>query len=370
MREGKNAEAISLYQQARERFPTRLTPAVHLAVALQAGGRPQEALELLQGVSAGMRASRGAMTALRWYLAVMNAGMGDLEAATAYNRGIGLTDFGLPKDREDLLARLAGAEEPLRQEAATALVELHAFRRANCAQAAAQKAQTIASLLPAEPLTACWQAIALEQQGKHEEAAAQLEQIARDHPDLLSAPVLLAEMHSGRGEVDKALQAFQEALARAAEQDAPVIHFRLGRLHEQKGSFDDAIASYEMAVGHPGVGAYACNNLAWIMATEKDDPTAALPLAEKALEQGGRIPEILDTLGWVHCAMGNAGEAIEYLEAAKTGMPGVPEVRYHLGIAYLKAGRKAQARAELQEALGISQTFPGADEAVTALEGL
>jgi len=370
LQEGKNAEAISLYEQARERSPNRLTPVVHLAVALQAGGRPQEALKVLQGIPAGMRPSRSAVSALRWYLAVMNAGMGNLEAATAYNGGIGLTDFGLPKDREDLLARLARAEEPLRQEAATALVELHAFRRGNCAQAAAHKAQAIASLLPAEPLASCWQAIALGQQGKHEEAAAQFEQIARDHPGLLSALVLLGEMHARRGEVDQALQAFQEALVRASEQDVPVIQFRLGQLHEQKGSFEDAIASYEMAVDHPGVGAYACNNLAWIMVTHRDDPTAALPLAEKALERGGRVPEILDTLGWVHCAMGNAEEAIGYLEAARRGMPGVPDVRYHLGIAYLKAGRKAEAKAELQEALGISQTFSGADEAITALDGL
>jgi len=115
---------------------------------------------------------------------------------------------------------------------------------------------------------------------------------------------------------------------------------------------------------------YAYNSLAWILATVKNDPVAALPLAEQALKFGGPVPEIVDTLGWVHCLAGNAEEAVRYLRAAKLGAPNLPTVRYHLGVAYLKAGNEAAAKGELEEALGISRTFPEAEEAVRLLETL
>ncbi len=45
-------------------------------------------------------------------------------------------------------------------------------------------------------------------------------------------------------------------------------------------------------------------------------------------------------------------------------------MRYHLGIAYLKAGRPQDAKSELREALTISSDFPEAAEASKALSGL
>jgi Flp pilus assembly protein TadD len=79
---------------------------------------------------------------------------------------------------------------------------------------------------------------------------------------------------------------------------------------------------------------------------------------------------VADTLGWVLYLSGEVKEAIPLLEKAKAGQGPNPTVRYHLGMAYLKAGRQDDARAELHEALAISSTFPEADEATKALGGL
>jgi Flp pilus assembly protein TadD len=45
-------------------------------------------------------------------------------------------------------------------------------------------------------------------------------------------------------------------------------------------------------------------------------------------------------------------------------------VRYHLGLALLKTGRKDDARVELQEALAISKDFPEAADAAAQLAGI
>ncbi len=50
-----------------------------------------------------------------------------------------------------------------------------------------------------------------------------------------------------------------------------------------------------------------------------------------------------------------------------TGLPHLSSVRYHLGMAYVAAGQRAKARAELTEALSLSRTFPEAAGAQAAL---
>ena len=115
----------------------------------------------------------------------------------------------------------------------------------------------------------------------------------------------------------------------------------------------------------------AANELALLLATERKDPAGALPYAQQAADAaGGRLPNVLDTLGWIQCLNGDTAEAIPLLEKAKAAMGFSPTVRYHLGMAYLKAGRKDEARTELREALAISSPFPEADEASKALGGL
>jgi Flp pilus assembly protein TadD len=50
-------------------------------------------------------------------------------------------------------------------------------------------------------------------------------------------------------------------------------------------------------------------------------------------------------------------------------LPNNAEVRYHLGMAYLRNGDKEKARAELTAAVQLG-SFPGEDEARRALQGM
>jgi Flp pilus assembly protein TadD len=145
----------------------------------------------------------------------------------------------------------------------------------------------------------------------------------------------------------------------------------LGDLYQhQEDGLDAAIRHFEAAMKHDSTAAYACNNLAVIYTTRRSEPKAGLALAEQAVSLSGSQPQMLDTLGWAHYVNGNYAEAVECLEEAKRGIPSHPSLRFHLGMAYAKVGRMAEARGELEEALGLSGSFAEADRARETLQAL
>jgi Flp pilus assembly protein TadD len=79
---------------------------------------------------------------------------------------------------------------------------------------------------------------------------------------------------------------------------------------------------------------------------------------------------MLDTLGWVLYMKGDNARALQVLQKAKSVLPGNPTLRYHLGLTLLKFGQKAEAKAELEEALAISKDFPEAADAAARLAGI
>jgi tetratricopeptide (TPR) repeat protein len=81
-----------------------------------------------------------------------------------------------------------------------------------------------------------------------------------------------------------------------------------------------------------------------------------------------KTPGFLDTAGWVEYRSGNIERAVELLEqaAALLDEP-VPEQQYHLGMAYLAAGRKDEGRELLEAAIESGGSFHGMDTARAAL---
>jgi len=72
----------------------------------------------------------------------------------------------------------------------------------------------------------------------------------------------------------------------------------------------------------------------------------------------------------VHFKRGEFAEAVPVLSRAAERSPASKEIRYHLGMAELRAGQTERARADLEAAVDGSSKFVGADEARTALASL
>jgi tetratricopeptide (TPR) repeat protein len=116
----------------------------------------------------------------------------------------------------------------------------------------------------------------------------------------------------------------------------------------------------------------AANNLAILIATFSHEDQSKLEAALKLVEgfRESENPYFLDTLGWVHYRLGNATEAILYLEQAISSGLDIPELHYHMGMAYLAANEPEKAREHLEKAVVEGASYPGLQEARLTFSGL
>lgn len=145
----------------------------------------------------------------------------------------------------------------------------------------------------------------------------------------------------------------------------------LATLYEQQGQIDNAISTYQAwRQANPQVRMIA-NNLAMLLVTYKHDQhsldEARNLIADFATSSDGSL---LDTYGWVHFKRAEYSEALPVLVRAVERAPDSKEIRYHLGMAEMRAGQHERARADLEAALSGPAKFRGSDEARTALASL
>ena len=163
------------------------------------------------------------------------------------------------------------------------------------------------------------------------QAAVLAEGWLKAHPEDLAARRLLAQMHVITHNMPAARQEF-EKLRSAAPKDPDV-----------------------------------ANDLANTLLVLKDPQ--ALAVAEQALALAPMDPNIIDTAGWIAFKSDKLDRALQLLRDARLRAPESPVVRYHLGAALAKSGRKAEASEELTAALKVA-AFAERSEAETLLKTL
>jgi putative PEP-CTERM system TPR-repeat lipoprotein len=166
---------------------------------------------------------------------------------------------------------------------------------------------------------------ALRQNGRAQEAEAQLAQWLRAHPDdtrvkLYKAETLL-EAHQYRPAADHL-----ENMLRQHPQNVAVL-----------------------------------NNLAWTYQQTKD--ARAQQMAEEAYKLASDQPVVMDTLGWILVDQGDPARGLALLQKANVHAPAARDIRYHMAMAYFKIGDKASARRELDALMAGNMKFAQADDA-------
>lgn len=112
----------------------------------------------------------------------------------------------------------------------------------------------------------------------------------------------------------------------------------------------DARRLYGEALALNPDDAMVMNNLAWVEGALKEP--GALARAERALALAPDHPAILDTLGMLQIAGGDAEQGLKNLRRAVELAPDLGPLRLNLARAYLKLDRKADAREQLDILLG------------------
>lgn len=235
--------------------------------------------------------------------------------------------------------------------------------------------------------------------GQLDKAEARARAIAQGHPKLAVGHSLIGDVAWARGRVPAATDAYQRAhqlepstdtliglqnailrrdgskaavtlgeqWLKARPQDRRARTAQAGLL-ASLGSFAEARQHYEVLVKEAPADPMLLNNLANVLL--RLEPAAAVPVAERALAAAPGDANVIDTLGWVLFQNGQNDRALQLLRDARLRRPAEPIIRYHLASALVKAGRPAEAKAELQTALDKSPRFEGYEQAQNLLKSL
>ncbi len=166
-----------------------------------------------------------------------------------------------------------------------------------------------------------------------------------------------------RGDGDAAIHELDRATA--LDPDQPESAYRAAQLVLAAGDLaaarDRLQALLHRFPGHAG----AANDLAWVLASHREDLDRALELAERAWasEPG---PAVADTLATVQLVRGEPESALALLDEALQRWPDDPTLHFRRGRALVATGREAEARAEFERALSAG-SFPEAEAAREAL---
>ena len=110
------------------------------------------------------------------------------------------------------------------------------------------------------------------------------------------------------------------------------------------------------------------NNLAWSSAQIKDPK--AIEYAEKAYKLAPDQAAIVDTLGGLLVDSGDMARGLELLQKAVSLAPQAAEIRLNLAKALVKAGKKDEAKKELNELVKLGDKYPAQAEVDKLLKSL
>jgi Flp pilus assembly protein TadD len=128
---------------------------------------------------------------------------------------------------------------------------------------------------------------------------------------------------------------------------------------DQAKQWDKARQLYEASLKIDQNNPAVLNNLAYGMTEHGEDVDQALQYAQRAKQLQPNLSDIADTLGWIELKKGLTDDALDIFRGLVSKQPNQGAFRYHLAMALLQKGDKANAKAELKKAL---ESNPGPDD--------
>ncbi len=174
-------------------------------------------------------------------------------------------------------------------------------------------------------------------------------------------------------QVDFSESKFEEAKKRlegilASDGNNTTARLWLGNIEIVLNHSNTAIQHFRQVVQNDPDNAQAFNNLAYLL-TEANNPDEALIYAQKAVNLKPDKSIYSDTMGWTLYRKGRYADAVSYLERASADKSADVVWKYHLAMAYVKAGDLERGRAALANALKLNPNVPEAKAARDMFEG-
>jgi tetratricopeptide (TPR) repeat protein len=340
---GNNDAAVRYAAEARELQPGSLAARLILVSSLLARGdltrADTEVAVLLRGApnSATVHALNGALQSRHSNLAA---------ARKSYERSLELS--------------------PGNFEALAGLVDLEILSKQP--KAAVDRLEALLAKQPDNADVLAFAGRTYIQVGQREKAEQVLRRAVTVDPRFAAAYGTLAQLYVQEQRLNEARAEFEGMVKRDPRAVGP--RTVVGIILETQGKRNEARRWYEDTVAQISNAPVVANNLAMMYAEDGTNLDTALQLASSAKQQLPDSPVIDDTLGWIYYKKGLATLALRPLEDSLKKRPDNPDVLYHLGLAYAKAGEKAKARDALNRALKINPQLVGAVSARQTLASL
>jgi tetratricopeptide (TPR) repeat protein len=207
------------------------------------------------------------------------------------------------------------------------------------------------------------------QTGNLARAETTLKAVLAKQPDQVAAYRELATVYAAKGDTASIGALYQQGLKK--NPDNTDLMLMLAEYYQATGNDQLALEHYSALQRRLPQSALVKNNLAVLLIdkfpTDENLRHAQSLTAEFANSDN---PLLIDTLGWLQYKMKNYPQAVALLESAVRKKDDVPELHYHLGMAYLKSSDTANAKEELSKALAHPAPFPGRDQAEAELSRL
>ena len=266
--------------------------------------------------------------------------------------------------KAEQMVQAALEREPAYLPALDVLIDI--YLRDGKAQAAVRR---VSSLVSKDPQNARLQFL-LARVYFHQKDFAKSEASARQalalNPQTLDAHALLGAIDAAKGLRERAVKEFKAEIEGHPNNISNYI--ALAALYSMDGKWQEQMSTLEKARTVDSSSPDVKNDLAYLYLEHGRDPNVALSLAQEAKSAMPNSPVVADTLGWAFYKVGSYEPAIAQLSLATQKLPDRVAYQYHLGMAYLGAGRLGSAAQSLQRALKIDPKFADANNAKTALD--
>lgn len=199
--------------------------------------------------------------------------------------------------------------------------------------------------------------LALQVNGKHEEAEACFRRALALDARFAEAEVNLGKLLHARNENDDAEVHYRRALA--VDPKCAEAHDNLGRLLTEKGCLEEALVCHQQALVLRPDFAEAHGNLGNVL-QKQGKPDEALACFHRALSLNPHLPEGHINIGNLLVLQGRPGEAAEHYRHALTLWPNSAPAHNGLGIALHDLGHYEEAISHYQRALTLDPRFTDA----------
>lgn len=226
---------------------------------------------------------------------------------------------------------------------------------------ALQKVKEYAKQRPKSAAAQDFLGVMLVASGDLQQARTAFEAAKKADPTYTKSDLALVQVDAAESKFEDARKRLESVLAANASNE--IARLWLGNIDEALGNHTAAIEHFRKVVQADPDNAQASNNLAYLLAEYGNDADEALKYAEKAVNLRPEKMIYSDTMGWTLYRKGLYGPAIPYLERAAADKGGDVVWKYHLAMAYGKAGDLSRGRTILASALKLNPNVPEAKQA-------